>query len=218
MCPLPLVSEGRGPHLGAQQASWARVGRANALPSSPAPLAWEGPSSLPLLVSLTSLLCPQGPTQPGGGFGEQGIGLGAQHAPCARVCWAIALRLSSAPPGGPLLPASPGLPSLPPVPPGPRRPGWGFGVGVPAWELSRLPGPSGPGDRPLLLSRSSQRVPPACLSWSPWPQGRQSCLASTSPPPSDPYILPIYFGVPPVSLGIRVLHQWPAGALTVGRR
>ena len=30
----PLVSEGRGPHLGAQKASWARVGRANALSCS----------------------------------------------------------------------------------------------------------------------------------------------------------------------------------------
>ena len=34
----------------------------------------------------------------------------------------------------------------------------------PAWELSRLPGPSGPGDCPLLLSCSSRRVPPTCLS------------------------------------------------------
>ena len=37
MCSPPLVSEGRGPHLGAQQAFWAQVGRANALVSSPAP-------------------------------------------------------------------------------------------------------------------------------------------------------------------------------------
>ena len=103
VCPPPLVSEGRGPHLGAQQASSARVGGAITLGSSPAP--------------------PRGPP-----------------------------------------PASPDLPSLSPMPPRPTRPGWGFGGGVPAWELSRLPDPSGPGDRPLLLSRFSHRVPPACLS------------------------------------------------------
>ena len=45
----------------------------------------------------------------------------------------------SAPPLGPLLPASPDLPGLPPMPPGPMRPGWGFGGGTPAWELSRPP-------------------------------------------------------------------------------
>ena len=55
-------------------------------------------------------------------------------------------------------------PGLPPMPPGPMRPGWGFGGRVLAWELSRLPCPSGPGSRPPLLSRSSQRVPPAFLS------------------------------------------------------
>ena len=48
------------------------------------------------------------------------------------------------------------------------------------------PGPSGWGKHPPLLSRLSQRAPPACLSWSPWPQGPLSCLASTSPPPSVP--------------------------------
>ena len=33
-----------------------------------------------------------------------------------------------------------------------------------AWEFSSLPGPSGPGSDPLLLSHSSWRVPPTCLS------------------------------------------------------
>ena len=66
--------------------------------------------------------------------------------------------------GAPLLPASPDLPGLPPMPRGPTWPGWGFVAGVPPWELSRLPGLSGPGDRPPLLSRSSRRVPPTCLS------------------------------------------------------
>ena len=126
MCPPPLVSEGRGPHLGVEEAFWARVGRENALLSSPAPPVWEGPSRLPLLISPASLLCPQGPTRPGGGFGGQGISLGAQQAPRARVGRAITLCSSYPPPGGSLLPASPDLPSLPPMPPGPMWPGWGF--------------------------------------------------------------------------------------------
>ena len=50
-CILPLVSESRGPHLGAQQASWAQVGGANALCSLPTPLVLEGPSCQPLLFS-----------------------------------------------------------------------------------------------------------------------------------------------------------------------
>ena len=53
--------------------------------SSPAPP--RGPL-LPasLVLPLASFLCPQGPTQPGGGFGGQGICLGAQQAP--RAEWA----------------------------------------------------------------------------------------------------------------------------------
>ena len=46
--------------------------------------------------------------------------------------------------------------------------------------------PSGRGSHPPLLSCSSRRAPPACISWSPWPQGLSSCLASTSPLPSVP--------------------------------
>ena len=52
--------------------------------------------------------------------------------------------------------------SLPPMFPGPMWPGGGFGVqGEQAWELTRLPGPSGPGYRPLLLSLSSRRPLPS---------------------------------------------------------
>ena len=36
------------------------------------------------------------------------------------------------------------------------------------------------------FSSTLPRVPPTCLSWSPWPQEHQSCLASTSPLPSVP--------------------------------
>ena len=82
-------------------------------PSSPLPpLVWEGPSCLPLLISPASLLCPQGPMWPGGGFGGQGISLGAQQAPQARVGQAIALRSSPALPREPLPPASPDFPGL----------------------------------------------------------------------------------------------------------
>ena len=61
------------------------------------------------------------------------------------------------------------------------------------WRAGDQPGssagslsPSGRGSRPPLLSRCSWRVPPACLSLSPWPQRCRSCLASTSPPRSVP--------------------------------
>ena len=88
----PLVSEGGGPHLGAQQAFLSSSGQGKRPPllccsSGPAgPL----PPAFPVLPS-ASLLCPQGPTRPGGGFGEQGTGLGAQQAPCTRVGGSVAL-------------------------------------------------------------------------------------------------------------------------------
>ena len=82
-CPPPLVSEGRGPHLGAQQASWARVGGAVPLHSSATPPGWLLPPSTPDLPGLLPM--PPGPTWPGWGFAE-GICLGAQQAP--RPQWA----------------------------------------------------------------------------------------------------------------------------------
>ena len=163
--PPPLVSEGRGPPLGAQQASWARVGWANALLSSPAPPVWEGPSPMPLLISPASLLWPQGPTRPGGGFGGQGTSLGAQQAPHAQVGGAVALHSSPAPPGGPLPPASCSPLGCPPVPPRTHetwRGLWSAGDGPGSSAGSQ--GPRGQGNRPPLLSRSSWRVPPTCLS------------------------------------------------------
>ena len=70
----------------------------------------SSPSHLPLLISPASVLCLQGPTQPGGGLGGQGTGLGTQQDPRARVCGAITFCSSPPPPGGPLPPASPILP------------------------------------------------------------------------------------------------------------
>ena len=54
---------------------------AGQMPSAPLALLLQGPSRLPLLISPASLLCPQAPTKPGGGFGSQGTSLGAQQAP-----------------------------------------------------------------------------------------------------------------------------------------
>ena len=56
--------------------------------SSPVPQ--DGSSCLPLLITLTSILCPQVPTRPGGGLGGPGIDLGAPQAPWAQMGGAIA--------------------------------------------------------------------------------------------------------------------------------
>ena len=152
----PLVSEGRGPHLGAQQASWSRMGRANTLLSSPAPPVWEGPWAPPTFLSWSPWppsYAPKDPCSLEGGLEGRGS----------------------------------------------------------AWELSSLPGPNGPGNHPLLLSCSSQRVPPTCLSWSPWPQDANPVWPPLLLSPQSPYILLVHFGVPPISLGIRVTpSSWQA--------
>ena len=175
MCPPPLVSEGRGPHLGAQQASWAQVGGVNALLSSPAPLVWGlGNPLLPASPDLPG----HPPMSPGpmqvwgrrGSLGGQGTGLGAQQAPWAPVGRAIALHFSPAPPGWPLPPATPDLLGLPPMPAGPTLPGWGFGGGgtdlgaqqapPPEWARRSPSAPlllflESPSHLPLLISPSS---------------------------------------------------------------
>ena len=116
---------------------------------------------LPLLISPASLLCPQGPTWPRGGFGGQGNWLGSSAGSPAHVGQGITLHSSLALPGESLPPASPDLPSL-------------RGTNL-VWP-------------PLLL------------------------------PPRSPYVLLVHSGVPLLSLGVRVPHQQPAGALAVGRR
>ena len=58
-CLPPLVSEGGRPHLGAQQASWARVGRSDTLHSSPAPQSWRVPPTCLSAFTPASFLCPQ---------------------------------------------------------------------------------------------------------------------------------------------------------------
>ena len=82
------------------------------MPSAPLPFLPDGPSHLSLLISPASLLCPQEPMWPEGGFGGQGTGLGAQQAPRAAVSRAVALCLSPVTPGESLQPAPPDLPCL----------------------------------------------------------------------------------------------------------
>ena len=221
MCPQPLVSEGRGPHLGAQQASWAQVGWANALLSSTAPPVWGLGGTLP--PASPDLPClppmPLGPTWHGGGFGLQGTGLGAQQAPQAPVGGAIALCSSPAPPGGPLPPATPDLPSLPPMPPGPTWPGWGPGVGG-GNQLGSSAGSPAPVSQVIAFHSSpappGESLPPASPDL-PRLRGANLVWPPLLLPPQSHYILPVHSGVPPISLGIRVPHQWLAGALVVGR-
>ena len=74
------------PHLGAQQASWAQVGRANALHSSPAPPVPEVPSHLPLLVFAASLLSPQ--DQPSLEGTSGGVGPGPRAGQTSLADWA----------------------------------------------------------------------------------------------------------------------------------
>ena len=158
MPPIPGL-RGREPHLGAQQASWARVGGANAL-----------------------LSCSSGL-------------------------------------GGPLPPASPDLPGLPPMPPGPTRPGGDFGGQGTGLGTQQAPRPSGSGDGPFpLLSCSSRESLPPASPDLPGLRGTDPVWPPPLLPLLSPHILPVHLGVPPVSLGVRVPHQWLAGTLVVGRR
>ena len=101
---------------------------------------------------------------------------------------------------------------------GPTWPGGDFEGRALAWELIRLPRSEWAGQLPStplpLFPESPSRLP-LLIS-----------LASGAPILSDlhfssrlspHYVLPIHSGVPPVSLGIRVSHQWPAVTLVVGR-
>ena len=96
-------------------------------------------------------------TSPGNSAGFLGSSGRGKHPPLLSCssCWGL---------GAPLPPTSPDHPSLLLCPQDPRGLDGVLEWGEAAWELSRLPCPSGPVDRPLLLSRSSWRVLPACLS------------------------------------------------------
>ena len=106
-----LVSEGGGPHLGAQQASWARVGGANTLLSSPAPPGGPLPSASRDLPGLPPVP-PRTRAAWRGVWRTGGPHLGAQQASWARVGRANTLHSSPTPPGWLLPPAPPHLPTL----------------------------------------------------------------------------------------------------------
>ena len=109
--PAP-VSEARGPHLGVQQASWARVGGANALLSSTAPLVWGPGGHLPpASPDLPEPMPPRTHTA-WRGLWRAGDQLRSSAGSPARVGQAITLRSSPALPGESLPPASPDLPRL----------------------------------------------------------------------------------------------------------
>ena len=81
-CPPPLVSEGGAPHLGAQKACCAQVGRANALLSSPTPLVPEGPSRLPFLISRPLPYAPKDPHGLEGTVRDRGLAWELAGSPC----------------------------------------------------------------------------------------------------------------------------------------
>ena len=113
----PLFSDGMAPHLGAQQASWAQVDGANALLSPSAPLIWEGPSRLPLLISPASLYAPRDPHGLEGALEGRVLAWELSRLPVPK--WPGWLPSAPLLPRKSLLPASPALPteSLPPASP-----------------------------------------------------------------------------------------------------
>ena len=218
--PPPLVSVGGGPHLGPQQASWARVGGAKDLLSSlflhpRGPL----PPASPVLPSASSL-CFQDQCI-WGGEGSWRAGELSRHPGPEEAGQTPSSPPLLLPPGGPLLPVSLELPSASFLCPQDKctqgkRVSWmtgdwpGSSAGSPVPErvgqltstpLPLLPGGPLPPTSPDLpgLREANPVCPPLLL------------------PPLSPHVLPVNLGVPPISLSIRVTHQFPACALAVGR-
>ena len=110
-------------------------------------------------------------------------------------------------------------PGLPPMPPG-THVAW-RGLWRRGYQLGSSAGSPAPVGQVIALRSSpaspGEFLPPA----SPDLPGLRGAIPVWPPlllPFQSPYLLPVHFGVPPVSLGIRVPHQRPAGALVVGRR
>ena len=190
LCPQGLTQPGGG--LEGRVSAWELsrlpvpewVGQS---PSALLPLLPKGPSHLPLLFSpLPPSYAPKDPRDLEGALEGRGSAWELSRLPwpewAGQTPSAPLLFLPQGPSRLPLLisPASLLCPQDPHGLDGALE--WGG----PAWVLSRLPGPSGPGDRPPLLSCSSWRVRPTCLLLPPQPQGCRSFLASTSPPHSVP--------------------------------
>ena len=199
------------------------MGRANALLSSHL-LLWsdvrEGPSRLPLLISWASLLCPQDQCGCMGVEGRalegRGLAWELSRFPCPQWAGQSPSALLLLPLDGPsclpllISPASllclqdpRGLDGA--LDEGNRlesSAGSAARVGqvIALCSLPTLPGePLLPASPDLPGLRGTDLVWPPLLS--PW----------------SPYVLLVHSGVPPVSLGVRVPHQQPAGALVVGR-
>ena len=161
--PPPLVSEGMGLHLGAQQASWARVGGANALISCPAPPLWglggAFPPASPDLLGLPPM-SPRPMQLAGGDLEGRGPAWELSRFPVPK--WV------GQTPSTPLLLLLQGPSRLPLLispasllcPQDPRGLEGALDCRGLAWELSRLPGPQWVGQSPsaplpLLLDSSS---------------------------------------------------------------
>ena len=92
----------------------------------------------------------------------------------------------------------------------------GLWRGGTSWELSRLPSQVGQ----AIALCSSPTLPGESLppTFPALPGLRALILPGLhfSSPPQSPYVLLVHVGIPPISLGVRVLHQRRAGALVVG--
>ena len=87
------------------------------------------------------------------------------------------------------------------------------------WEPSRLLGPKWGGAIALRSSLAPPRGPlPPASPDLPGLRGADPVWPPLLLPLQYPHVLPVHLGVPPISLGVRVPHQWPAGDLVVGRR
>ena len=189
------------------------------MPSTPLPLLPEGPSHLPPVLPLAALLCPQGPTRPGGGFGGQGIGLGAQQAAWGPSGWGSRPLLLScpswmAPPA--CHSSSPQLPSYAPRTHMAWLGLWRRGTGLRAQQAPRPKWARRSPSAPLLLFPESPSRLPLLISL-PGLRGANPVWPPLLLPPQSPYFLPVHFGVPAISLGVSVPHQRLAGTLVVGR-
>ena len=187
-------------------------------PSSPLLLLWSW-RALPACLSCCCRPPSYAPrTNVGWGLGGQGTGQGAQQAPQAK--WAgqsPSAPLQLLPEGPSHLPlliswASLLCPQDPSGLEGALEGGYrpGSSAGSPArvgQEIALCSSPALPGGS---LPPASPDLPGLRAADPVWPP-----LLLL---PQSPHVLPVHLRVPPVSLGISVPDQWPAGALAAGRR
>ena len=112
------------------------------------------------------------------------------------------------------------LPPMPPRPTWPRGDLWGHRTQPKSQAHS--PGWLGRGNAGHAPPRSVPlRVPPGVGTPPPFQPPFRGAGPVRPPlflPLQYPYVLPVHLGFHPVSLGVRIPHQHPAGALVVGRR